>query len=61
MVGALWAAWQFFKKLNIELTMCVQLLSRVWLFEIPWTTCSLPGSSVLGIFQARTIQEMQET
>ena len=31
---------------------CAQLLSAVWLFVTPWT-CSLPGSSVHGIFQAR--------
>ena len=33
--------------------MCVraQSLSCVWLFATPWTVCSLPGSSVHGIFQ----------
>ena len=32
----------------------VKLLSRVQLFAIPWTI-SLPGSSIHGIFQARTL------
>ena len=58
--GTTWAAWQFFKKLN-TVTICAQLLSGVWVFAAPWTTCSPPGSSVLGISQARTIQEIQET
>ena len=34
---------------------CAQLLSLVWLFVTPWT-CSLPGSSVHGIFQARILE-----
>ena len=34
----------------------VKLLSRVRLFATPWTIYSLPGSSVLGIFQARILQ-----
>ena len=35
---------------------CVrELLSRVWLFVIRWT-CSLPGSSVHGILQARILE-----
>ena len=34
---------------------CAQLLSPVWLFVTPWT-CSLPGSSVHGIFQARILE-----
>ena len=31
-------------------------LSRVWLFATLWTVCSLPGSSVHGIFQARVLE-----
>ena len=31
----------------------VKSLSHVWLFATPWTDCSLPGSSIHGIFQAR--------
>ena len=31
-------------------------LSRVPLFAIPWTTCSLPGSSAHGILQARILE-----
>ena len=34
---------------------CAQLLSPVWIFVTPWT-CSLPGSSVHGIFQARILE-----
>ena len=30
----------------------VKLLSHVRLFATPWTVCSLPGSSIHGIFQA---------
>ena len=30
----------------------VYVFSHVWLFETPWTVCSLPGSSVHGILQA---------
>ena len=33
-----------------------QSLSRVWLFTTPWTICNLPGSSVHGIIQARTLE-----
>ena len=33
--------------------MFVCLLNYVWLFATPWRDCSLPGSSVHGIFQAR--------
>ena len=33
----------------------VNLLNRVRLFPIPWT-CSLPGSSIRGIFQARVLE-----
>ena len=33
----------------------VKSLSHVWLFATPWTV-SLPGSSVHGIFQARTLE-----
>ena len=31
-------------------------LSHVWLFATPWTVCSLPGSSVHGILQARILE-----
>ena len=31
-------------------------LGRVQLFVTPWTACSLPGSSVHGIFQARVLE-----
>ena len=31
-------------------------LSRVRLFETPWTVCSPPASSVRGIFQARILE-----
>ena len=35
----------------------VKSLSCVWLFAIPsWTVCSLPGSSIHGIFQARVLE-----
>ena len=34
----------------------VKSLSRVRLFVTPWTACSLPGSSVHGIFQARILE-----
>ena len=34
---------------------CVQSLSRVWLFAIPWTV-TRQGSSVHGIFQARILE-----
>ena len=33
-----------------------KLLSRVQLFATPWTVCSLLGSSVHGILQARTLE-----
>ena len=33
--------------------MKVKSPSHVRLFATPWTACSLPGSSVHGIFQAR--------
>ena len=33
----------------------VKLLSRIWLFVTPMD-CSLPGSSVHGIFQARILE-----
>ena len=33
----------------------VKLLSRIWLFATPMD-CSLPGSSVHGIFQARILE-----
>ena len=34
----------------------VKSLSRVQLFATPWTACSLTGSSVHGIFQARVLE-----
>ena len=34
----------------------VKSLSRVQLFATPWTTCSLPGSSIHGIFQAIVLE-----
>ena len=34
----------------------VKLLSRVQFFATPWTVCSLPGSSIHGIFQARVLE-----
>ena len=34
----------------------VKSLSRVWLFEIPWTEWGLLGSSAHGIFQARVLE-----
>ena len=34
----------------------VKSLSHVWLFATPWTDCSLPGSSVHGIFLARVLE-----
>ena len=34
----------------------VKLLSRVWFFATPRTDCSLPGSSIHGIFQARILE-----
>ena len=34
----------------------VKLLSHIWLFATPWTTRSLPGSSIHGIFQARVLE-----
>ena len=33
-----------------------QSFSRVWLFVTTWTAAYLPGSSVHGIFQARTLE-----
>ena len=33
----------------------VKSLSRVQLFATPWT-CSLPGSSICGILQARILE-----
>ena len=36
--------------------MKVKSLSHVRLFTTPWTACSLPGSSVHGIFQARVLE-----
>ena len=34
----------------------VKSLSRIRLLVSPWTACSLPGSSVHGIFQARLLE-----
>ena len=34
----------------------VKSLSRVRLFLTPWTVCSLPGSPIHGIFQARILE-----
>ena len=34
----------------------VKSLSHVQLFLTPWTVCSLPGSSVHGIFQAGVLE-----
>ena len=43
--------------LNLDRHLCMntQLLSRVWLFVIPWTV-SLPGSSVHEILQASILE-----
>ena len=47
------------------LTLWVNLLNRVWLFATPWTVayqappsmdCTLPGSSLHGILQARVLE-----
>ena len=37
---------------------CVCVLRRVPLLVTPWTVCSLPGSSVHGIFQARILERV---
>ena len=34
----------------------VKSLSRVQLLVTPWTACSLPGSSIHGIFQVRVLE-----
>ena len=34
----------------------VKSLSHRQLFVTPWTACSLPGSSIHGIFQARVLE-----
>ena len=47
--------WKHFHRVDSE-QWKVKSLSRVWLFETPWTVCSLPGSSVHGIFQARVLE-----
>ena len=36
--------------------LCAQLLSHVWLFAIPWTVWSPPGSSAHGILQAKILE-----
>ena len=41
---------------SLDLLCCAQSLSHVWLFVTPWTDCSLPGSSVPGILQARILE-----
>ena len=40
----------------LTLWVCAQPLSNVWLFVTPRTDCRPPGSSVYGIFQARTLE-----
>ena len=35
----------------MKFTAAVKLLSRVWFLVTPWTICSLPGSSIHGIFR----------
>ena len=40
----------------LTLWVWAQPLSHVWLFVTPWTDCRPPGSSVYGIFQARTLE-----
>ena len=44
------------KLLSVTLYLCAQQLSCVQLFAIPWTVCSLPGSSVHVISQARILE-----
>ena len=47
------------KKLTHTLCVCVCVcyyLSRVWFFATPLTVCSLPGSSVHGVLQARILE-----
>ena len=44
-----------FIKTILKMKMKVKLLSRVWLFCDP-VDCSPPGSSVLGILQARILE-----
>ena len=34
----------------------VLVIRRVGLFMTPWTVCSLPGSSIYGIRQARILE-----
>ena len=43
---------------SLVVSVCVVLvmLSHVWLFVIPWTICSPPGSSVHEILQARILE-----
>ena len=38
------------------MSVSVKSLSRVWLFETPWTLGVLPDSCIHGIFQARVLQ-----
>ena len=49
-----------YKQNNLNEPLCVQLLSCVQLFAILWTAvdCSLPGSSVHGIFLARILERL---
>ena len=44
-----------FPRVCVSVSVCAQSLSRVQLFFDPMG-CSLPGSSVLGILQARTLE-----
>ena len=43
-------------RIVIGCQVCVYVFSHVWLFETPWTVCSLPGSSVHGILQATILE-----
>ena len=46
--------WEF--KFLMSIWSEVKSLSRVRLFATPWSTCSLPGSLVHGIFQAIVLE-----
>ena len=48
---ATWGAWR-------TVCVCTWMLSHVWLCTAPWTLCSLPGSSVYGILQARILERI---
>ena len=43
-------------KCLLPLLLLLSRFSRVWLFMTPWTTYSLPGSSIHGILQARVLE-----